>query len=201
MTAVLYEGMLAPVASLSLTGAICYQGEQNSPCGYQYRKILPAMIADWRSVFSAVPVDGDEAAETRESQAITAATIPNTCLAVTTDTADPGNIHAKEKEPVGDRLAPKCSRIAAHADCGLVVEGDTLGEFSIAGDERKWFWADARIGGDSVVVSSPSVPPPTQVRCAWQSRPAATLFNRAGLPAVPFRSDTWPGKTEGARPY
>ncbi len=245
MPTVLSEGMLAPIAPLSLTGALWYQGEQNSPRGFQYRKILPAMIADWRSLFaqgdfpfyivglpaftkrSAVPVDGDDWTETRESQAIAAATVPNSCLAVTIDTGDPDNIHAKEKQPVGDRLAlcalaknygkdvvysgptlesverlPDSIRMHfAHADGGLVVRGDRLGEFSIAGDDRKWVWADARIDGDTVVVSSPSVPNPTQVRYAWQSNPAATLFNGAGLPAAPFRTDTWPGKTEGHRPY
>lgn len=245
MPTVLYEGMLAPIAPLSLTGAIWYQGEQNSPRGYQYRKILPAMIADWRSLFgqgdfpfyivslpaftkrSPVPADGDDWAETRESQAIAAAAVPNSCLAVTIDTGDPDNIHAKDKQPVGDRLAlcalakyygknvvysgptlESLERVAGsirlhftHADGGLVVKGDKLEEFSIAGDDRKWFWADARIVGNTVVVSSPSVPNPTQVRYAWQSNPAATLFNGAGLPAVPFRTDTWLGKTQGTRPY
>lgn len=245
MPTVLYEGMLAPVAPLSITGAIWYQGEQNSPRGYQYRKILPAMIADWRALFgegdlpfyivslpaftkrSPVPVDGDDWTETRESQALTAATVPNSCLAVTIDTGDPDNIHAKDKEPVGNRLAlcalakyygksvvysgptlesvervPGAIRLHfAHADGGLVVKGEKLEEFSIAGDDRKWFWADAHIEGNTIVVSSPSVPNPTQVRYAWQSNPAATLFNSAGLPAAPFRTDSWPGKTEGARSY
>ena len=245
MPAVLYEGMLAPIAPLSITGAIWYQGEQNSPRGYQYRKILPAMIADWRSLFaqgnfpfyivglpaftkrSPIPVDGDDWTETRESQAITAATVPNSCLAVTIDTGDPDNIHAKDKQPVGDRLAlcalakyygknvvysgptlesverlPGSIRLHfAHSDGGLIVKGDKLEEFSIAGDDRKWFWADARIKGNTIVVSSPAVPNPTQIRYAWQSNPAATLFNGAGLPAAPFRTDTWPGKTEGHRPY
>jgi sialate O-acetylesterase len=146
---------------------------------------------------------------------------------VTIDTGDPDNIHAKDKQPVGDRLAlcalakyygknvvysgpvvesverlPGSIRLHfAHSDGGLVIKGDNLEEFSIAGDDRKWAWADARIDGDNVVVSSSSVPNPTQVRYAWQSTPAATLFNGAGLPAGPFRTDTWPGKTEGHRPY
>jgi len=238
-------GVRLLVAPLSITGAIWYQGEQNSPRGYQYRKILPAMIADWRSLFaqedlpfyivslpaftkrSLIPVDGDDWTETRESQAITAATVPNSCLAVTIDTGEPDNIHAKDKQPVGERLAlcalakhygknvvhsgpilesverlPDSIRLHfAHTDGGLIVKGDKLGEFSIAGDDRKWSWADARIDGVTVVVSSSSVPHPTQVRYAWQSNPAATLFNGAGLPAVPFRTDTWPSKTEGHRPY
>jgi sialate O-acetylesterase len=245
MPTVLYEGMLKPVAPLAITGAIWYQGEQNSPRGYQYRKILPAMIADWRKLFgqgdfpfyivslpafkprSATPVDGDEWAETRESQALTAASVPNSCLVVTIDTGDPDNIHAKEKKPVGERLAlcalanhygekvafsgptlttverlPGSIRLHfAHADGGLEVKGSKLEEFSIAGEDRKWYWAEARLEGDTVVVSSPSVPNPKEVRYAWQSNPAATLFNHAGLPAGPFRTDNWPGMTESHRPY
>jgi len=82
-----------------------------------------------------------------------------------------------------------------------VAKGGTLAEFEIAGDDRKWYWADARIEGRTVVVSSPSVSNPREVRYAWQSNPAATLFNGAGLPAVPFRTDTWTGMTESHRPY
>jgi sialate O-acetylesterase len=244
MPSVLYEGMLAPVAPLSITGTIWYQGEQNSERGFQYRRILPVMIADWRRLFgqgdfpfyivslpafghrSAMPTD-DAWAETRESQALTAASVRNSCLAVTIDTGDPDNIHPKDKQPVGERLAlcalakhygkhvvcsgPTLSSVKrlrgsirlrfAHTDGGLVVKGPKLEEFAIAGEERKWYWADARIEGKTVVVSSPSVPNPKEVRYAWQSNPAATLFNGAGLPAAPFRTDTWPGKTEDHRPY
>jgi len=67
------------------------------------------------------------------------------------------------------------------------VKGTKLEEFAIAGEDRKWYWADAHIEGDTVLVSSPSVPNPKEVRYAWQSNPAATLFNGAGLPAGPFR--------------
>jgi sialate O-acetylesterase len=241
---VLYEGMLAPIAPLSITGALWYQGEQNSERGYQYRKILPVTIADWRKLFgqgdfpfyivslpafghrSPTPID-DAWAETRESQALSAATVPNSCLAVAIDTGDPDNLHPKDKRPVGERLAlcalaqhygkkvvdsgpslasverlPDSIRLHfAHADGGLIAHGDQLEEFSIAGDDGKWYWADAHIEGDTVVVSSPSVPSPKEVRYAWQSNPAATLFNGAGLPAKPFRTDTWPGITQGHRPY
>ncbi len=245
MPAVLYQGMLEPIAPIAISGALWYQGEQNSPRGYQYRRVLTAMIGDWRKLFdqgnfpfyivqlpafkhrSATPVDGDEWTELRESQAVVAATVPDTCLAVTIDTGDPDNIHSKDKEPVGNRLAlcalakyygkkvvyegptfksvdrlPGSIRIHfEHTDGGLVVKGDKLGEFSVAGDDHKWYWADARIEGDSVVVSSPSVPNPKQVRYAWQSNPEATLYNGAGLPAVPFRTDDWPELTQSARPY
>jgi sialate O-acetylesterase len=244
MPSVLYEGMLVPIAPLSITGALWYQGEQNSERGFQYRRILPVTIADWRKLFaqgdfpfyivslptfrqrSATPID-DTWAETRESQAITAASVPNSCLAVTIDTGDPENLHPKDKQPVGERLAfcalakhygkkvahsgptlasverlPNSIRLHfAHTDGGLVVKGAKLEEFAIAGEDRKWYWADARIEGDTIIVSSPSVPNPQEVRYAWQSNPAATLFNGAGLPAGPFRTDTWLGITEGKRPY
>ena len=244
MPAVLYQGMLAPIAPLSITGALWYQGEQNSERGYQYRKILPAMIADWRALFGqgdfpfyivslpafkhrrATPID-DEWAETRESQALTAAETRNSCLAVTIDTGDPDNIHPQDKQPVGDRLAlcalanyygghvvysgptlvsvegiPGAMRLHfSHTDGGLVVKGTKLEEFSVAGEDHKWHWADARVEGDTVVVSSSSVPKPEAVRYAWQSNPAATLFNGAGLPAGPFRTDNWRGITEAHRPY
>jgi sialate O-acetylesterase len=244
MPSVLYEGMLAPIAPLSVTGALWYQGEQNSERGFQYRKVLPVTIADWRKLFgqgdfpfyivslptfrhrSETPTD-DTWAETRESQAVTAASVRNSCLAVTIDTGDPDNIHPKDKLPVGERLAfcalakhygkkvvysgptlASVERLAgsirlhfAHTDGGLVVKGAKLEEFAIAGEDRKWYWADAHIEGHTVVVSSPSVPNPKEVRYAWQSNPAATLFNGAGLPAAPFRTDTWPGITEGQRPY
>ena len=244
MPTVLYEGMLGPIAPLSIAGVLWYQGEQNSERGYHYRKVLPAMIADWRRLFaqgdvpfyivslpafkhcSATPVD-DAWAETRESQALTAASVPNSCLAVTIDTGDPDNIHPQDKLPVGERLArcalanhygqpvvysgptlasverlPGAIRLHfAHTDGGLIVKGAKLEEFSIAGEDRKWVWADARIEGDTIVVSSPSVPNPQEVRYAWQSNPAATLFNGAGLPAAPFRTDHWPGITDSQRPY
>jgi sialate O-acetylesterase len=244
MPSVLYEGMVAPLVPLTITGTIWYQGEENSERGYEYRKVLPAMIADWRSAFgqgnfpfyivslpaykqrSATPID-DAWAETRESQAITATSVPNTCLAITIDTGAPDNIHPKEKVPVGDRLA-RCALASyyrkkilfqgptlasvdrrpgsvvlhfTHADGGLVAKGGKLGEFSIAGVDRKWVWAEARIEGDTIVVSSPSVPNPKEVRYAWQSNPVATLFNGEGLPAPPFRTDMWRGITEGQRPY
>jgi sialate O-acetylesterase len=77
-----------------------------------------------------------------------------------------------------------------HSDGGLIFKGPKLEEFSIAGETRKWYWADAHIEGNDVILSSASVPNPQVVRYAWQSNPAATLFNGAGLPAGPFRTDT-----------
>jgi sialate O-acetylesterase len=240
---VLYKGMLEPIGSLAITGAIWYQGESNTRRGYEYRKVLPAMIADWRSLFhqgdfpfyivslpfngqrSATPTD-DGWAEIRESQAITAKEVPNTCLAITIDTGDADSVHPRVKQPVGDRLAD-CAlgqyygeKIAyqspvlaswnpvpgaielhfAHAEGGLVMK-DEPDAFQVAGADHKWYWADAHVFGDTVIVSTSLVQNPVAVRYDWQSNPPATLFNKAGLPAGPFRTDDWPGVTEDARPY
>jgi len=83
----------------------------------------------------------------------------------------------------------------------LVAKGGRLEGFIIAGRDRKWRRAEARIQGTTVIVSAPEVPHPTQARYAWQSNPAATLFNGAGLPASPFRTDAWPLITQHQRPY
>jgi len=243
MPGVLYRGMLEPIAPLAISGAIWYQGESNTERAYQYRRLLPALIGDWRKLFGqgdfpfyivSLPAfqhrretPGDDSwAELREAQTLTAKNVPHSCLAVTIDTGDPDNIHPVDKAPAGDRLAlcalgehyglsvpyagPTLASVEHlagalklnfdHTDGGLVVKGDKPGEFSLAGDDRKWYWADARIQGDSVIVSASLVPDPKAVRYAWQSNPAATLFNGAGLPAVPFRTDDWPEMTQTSTP-
>ena len=161
-------------------------------------------------------------AELREAQALTARNVPDCGLATTVDTGDADDIHPKNKVPVGDRLAycalaqtygekipyrgptyasmrqlPGALKLNfKHTDGGLVVKGDKLGEFSVAGKDHRWHWADAKIDGDSVIVSSPDVPGPVAARYAWQANPLATLYNGAGLPAVPFRTDDWPESTQ-----
>lgn len=232
MPAVLYNGMIAPVAPLAICGAIWYQGESNVGRDEQYRRLLPAMIADWREAFgqgdfpfyivslaSFMPhrdAPGDDAwAELREAQAFSAHTVANSGLAVTIDVGDANDIHPIDKKPVGERLALcaltghygmslPCSgpifdsldelpgALKLHFENtgdGLVVRGAKLGEFSVSGEDGKWHWADARIEGDAVVVSSPDVPNPKAARYAWQANPVATLYNGEGLPAVPFRTD------------
>lgn len=161
-------------------------------------------------------------AELREAQALTAKTVPGCGLAVTIDTGEADNIHPKDKAPVGERLAalaltkhygrtvpcagpefagleklPGALRVRfTHAEGGLVSRDPEPGEFSLAGADGKWVWAEARLEGESVVVSSPQVPEPVAVRYAWQGNPKASLFNKAGLPATPFRSDDWKLSTQ-----
>ncbi len=233
MPAVLYNGMIAPITPLAITGAIWYQGEANVGRAEQYQELLPTMIADWREQFGQGDFPfyivslaafmqhrdqpGDDGwAELREAQDVVAHTVPNSGLAVAIDVGDANDIHPKDKKEVGERLAllaldkhygkqvvssgPRLASVEPvsggtlrihfdHVDGGLVVKGDNLEEFSVAGADGKWFWADARIDGDTVVVSSAQVPQPEQVRYAWQANPKAALFNAAGLPAIPFRTD------------
>ena len=236
MASVLYNGMLAPIVPLSITGAIWYQGESHEKLAAPYYKLLPAMISDWRRLFgqgdfpfyivslpvyrhrSEAPVD-DGWTGVREAQSLAAKNVPHSCLAVTVDTGNPDNVHPIDKREPGERLAlcalgehygkdvvysgptlKSVERLSGtirlhfdHVEGGLLAKGGELGEFSVAGDDRKWHWASARIEGDSIVVSSASVPNPKEVRYAWQANPKATLFNGAGLPAAPFRTDNWPG--------
>ena len=244
MPMVLYEGMIQPVAPLSIRGAIWYQGEANAERAHQYQTLLPAMIGDWRTLFHqgdfpfyivSLPAfmhhrdqPGDDSwAELREAQALTAQKVKHSGVAVTIDTGDADNIHPIDKQVVWERLAlcalaneygkkipyagPTFASVThlpgalklqfKHTDGGLVVKGDKPGEFSVAGKDRQWHWAEARVDGDSVVVSSAAVPDPQAARYAWQANPMATLFNGAGLPAVPFRTDNWPGVTENRKPW
>jgi sialate O-acetylesterase len=244
MPSVLFQGMIEPVAPLSIRGVIWYQGEANFQRAHQYRTLLPAMIGDWRKVFqqgdfpfyiAGLPKfmahrdkpGSDGWTELREAQALTAQTVKNSALAVTVDTGEADNIHPKAKQVVGERLAlcalaneygkkitfagPEFSTVKRlpgalkisfkHADGGLVAKGGRPGEFSVAGNDRQWHWADAQLEGDSVIISSPQVPEPEAARYAWQANPEATLFNGAGLPAVPFRTDDWPGVTDNAKPW
>ena len=144
-------------------------------------------------------------------------TVTNTGMAITMDVGDPVNIHPKNKQAVGHRLAlwafakvygqhvpysgplPAGNEIKGnemilsftHTDRGLVAKDGELTGFVIAGDDHHWTPATARIQGEQVIVSSPEVKSPKAVRYAWAANPACNLFNGAGLPASPFRTDDW----------
>lgn len=74
-------------------------------------------------------------------------------------------------------------------------DGGPVKGFAIAGADRKFHWADARIVANRVEVSSPNVPHPVAVRYAWADNPVCNLYNSADLPAAPFRTDMFPGVT------
>jgi sialate O-acetylesterase len=153
--------------------------------------------------------------EIREAQLIAWKNTPNTAMAVTIDVGDADDIHPANKEPVGERLALAARALAyaepieysgpvfdsmrvqggravltfTHHGGGLVAPGGELIGFTIAGADGVFHLANARIDGETVVVSSPAVTAPTTVRYGWENVPAGNLFNRTGLPASPFRSD------------
>jgi sialate O-acetylesterase len=161
-------------------------------------------------------------AELREAQFLTLKNTPNPGLAVALGLGEAGNVHPHRKVEVADRLALwalgttygrggefsgplfDSARIEAgairigfqHTGGGLTLSaGSVLRGFAIAAADRKFYWADARLEGAAVVVSSPQVPAPVAVRYAWADNPDANLANGAGLPAAPFRTDDWPGLT------
>ena len=234
---VLFNAMIHPLVGFPIRGAIWYQGCNNEHKGYQYRELLPLLIRDWRQQWGydfpfyivqlanykqqqTLPGD-DEWAEVREAQAMAARHVENCGLACTIDIGDANDIHPKNKQEVGRRLAliarantygeqsvefsgplyrdyriegNQIRILFDHAQ-GLATEspGTVVKGFAIAGSDRQWHWANARIDGQTVVVSSPDVAAPVAVRYAWHVNPVCNLQNAAGLPAVPFRTDDWPG--------
>ena len=155
-------------------------------------------------------------AEVREAQLLTVERVPNTGLAVAIDIGDANNIHPNNKQEVGGRLALAAEAVAygqkieysgpiyqsmksegstirlrfRHLGGGLLAKGgDKLTGFAIAGADGKFVWADAKIDGATVVVSSPTVAVPTMTRYGWADNLGCNLYNQTGLPAVPFRAD------------
>jgi sialate O-acetylesterase len=165
---------------------------------------------------TAKPVDSDWA-ELREAQWLVAKNLKKTGMAVITDVGDKDDIHPTKKEPAGQRLALLARKVAYgekliaegptyrkakfddgaaelsfnNVGSGLEARGGSLKGFAIAGEDKKFVWADARIEGNKVIVSSPSVPEPKAVRYGWADFPVVNLFNKEGLPATPFRTDDW----------
>ena len=231
---VLYNGMVSPIVPFAVKGAIWYQGESNADRGYQYRTLLPTMIQSWRDAFQCgdfpflivqlagfmhppiKPAD-DNWAELREAQFLTAKSVRNVGIMTAIDIGEMDDIHPKNKQEVGRRLALvaeqrffgkklvasgptyKSMKIDGttirlsfdHVDGGLVTGSGPMLGFAIAGDNHQWHWAEAKIDGTDVVVSSSEVPNPVAVRYGWSAFTKGTLANGAGLPAFPFRTDDW----------
>jgi len=234
--ATLYNAMIAPIVPYAIKGAIWYQGESNAGRSYQYRTLFPLMINDWRTRWGyAFPFyfvqlanfmqSRDEPgesgwAELREAQLQTLR-LADTGMAVIIDIGDAADIHPKNKQDVGKRLALQARektygqqitgsgplyesyliekgkiRISFQPNTSkLVAKDGAVKGFAIAGPDKKFHWAEAVIDGNQVVVSSPDVSFPIAVRYAWADNPVCNLFNEAGLPASPFRTDDWAGVT------
>jgi len=238
----LFNAMIHPVLNYGIRGALWYQGESNAGRAYEYRKAFPLMIQDWRNhfkqgdfpfyfvqlaSFSAANGNsklGSTWAELREAQTMTLS-LPNTGMAVTTDIGEANDIHPRNKQDVGKRLAAialnqlydkkkeysgpmyqsmkvdgnKIRLTFTHAGSGLLVKDKYgyLKGFEVAGADQKFHYAKAWMEGNEVVVSCDDVPTPVAARFAWADNPEdANLFNKEGFPAVPFRTDTWKGVTE-----
>ena len=225
----LYNAMIAPLEPFGLKGALWYQGESNAERPEQYGRLLPALIGDWRRRFDSplpfhivqlagfmAPDDTPRADDwplLRAAQARVAQTVPRVGLVVATDIGDEKDIHPKNKQDVGLRLAlsalardygrpvkylgptaksilPNGSRLLvsfANAEGGLSLRGEADRVFAVAGEDRNWFWARAQVEGERVVLTSPMVPAPKMVRFGWSNLPRAALYNGAGLPAAPFQ--------------
>lgn len=229
----LYNGMIVPIVPYTLKGVIWYQGENNAEHAYQYRRLFPAMIHNWREDFKngslpfyfvQISPHRSQNPEIREAQLLTYRNVAHTGMAVTTDNGDSLDIHPRNKKLVGERLSLwalhneygqkaeysgplyRSMKITGnkiriqfdHAGDGLVAKGNSaLQEFTIAGSDEKFVPANAVIEGDEVVVWSDAIEKPVAVRFAWRNVPTPNLYNKAYLPASPFRTDSWKGVTEG----
>jgi sialate O-acetylesterase len=232
--ATLYNGMIAPLAPYAIRGAIWYQGESDAGRAERYGLQLKTMITNWRGLWKQgdfaflfvqlpnfmppqkEPVENGGWPSIRE-QFVKTLAVPNTGMAVTIDIGEAGDIHPKNKQDVGFRLAQwalaknygmdviacgplyksmnkQGSTIALAFDYGdglAARNGEKLKGFAIAGEDKKFVWAEAKIEGAAVIVSSPQVAAPAAVRYDWANNPDGNLVNKAGLAASPFRTDEW----------
>ncbi len=224
--AALFNAMVAPFTPLPIRGVIWYQGESNTgdERAPVYSSLFQTMIQDWRShwaqgdfPFLFVQIanfntTGDWPG-VREAQRRTLS-LANTGMAVTIDIGDSTNIHPRDKQDVGHRLAlwarvlsygehiqdsgplfrqavPQGKEMRIwfdHAANGVMAKGGELRGFEVAGTDGKFVSANAKVDGDTVLVSSAAVPAPVYVRYGWSVDPNCNLYNVEGLPASPFTS-------------
>jgi sialate O-acetylesterase len=238
---VIYNAMIHPLRNYALTGFVWYQGESNAGRGYEYRTVFPALIQGWRNAFKqgdlpfyfvqlanfetplAQPAASDWA-ELRESQ-MYALKLPHTGMAVAIDIGEANDIHPKNKQEIGRRLALQALRktyskpVEAEAPCitnvvfkeskaWLSVQSSSplqksagakhVNGFALAGVDSVFYWVDkVELHGDKIIVSASKVVSPVAVRYAWAKNPGLLhLYSTEGLPLVPFRSDNWKGITD-----
>jgi sialate O-acetylesterase len=226
----LYNGMISPLLPYAIRGAIWYQGESNNGEGMLYYEKMKALIDGWRTVWNdpempfyfvqLAPYHYNGNPENLpgiwEAQTATLA-VSNTGMAVTVDIGNVGDIHPKDKQDVGKRLALwalaktygreglvysgplyRSMEIEGnsirlrfdHVGSGLVSRDDKpLSNFTIAGEDGKFVDATAKIDGDTIVVHADGVTAPRAVRFGWNQEAEPNLSNKEGLPASPFRTD------------
>jgi sialate O-acetylesterase len=229
----LYNAMIAPLQPFAIRGVLWYQGEANAGNAAQYQTLFPAMIEDWRAQWGCgafpflfvqlanflevqtAPVQGNASwPYLREAQTMTLR-LTNTAMACAIDIGEAKDIHPRNKQEVGRRLALAARALVdgetleyagpqfaeykitgsnvtvrfTHVGGGLVARGDTLRGFAVCGADSNWVWATATIMGPCVGLTAPSVPKPVAVRYNWANNPVGNLYNKDGLPAPPFRTD------------
>ena len=236
----LYNGMIHPLVPFAIRGALWYQGESNHGEGMLYHEKMKALIYGWRALWKRedLPFYFVQLAPYRyggdptrlpgiwEAQLKTLS-VPHTGMAVTVDIGNVGDIHPRNKQDVGKRLALwalaktygrkylvysgplyRSMKVEGeevrlrfdHVGGGLVSrDGAPLSRFTIAGADRKFVEAKARIDGDTVVVHTDGVEKPVAVRFAWHQEAEPNLSNEEGLPASPFRTDDWTAKKKDDR--
>jgi sialate O-acetylesterase len=229
----LYNAMIAPLINYTIKGFLWYQGESNTGRAEEYKKLQPAMIADWRNRWKQgdlpflyvqlpnfmeanyLPAES-QWAEFRDAQ-LKCLSVPNSAMAVAIDLGEWNDLHPDRKKDVGDRLAFAALKLAygenivysgpiyqsaviednkvtisfSNVGGGLITnDGEDLRQFAIAGADKKFVWAKAKIEGNKVIVWNDDLPDPMYVRYAWADNPdGANLYNKEGLPASPFRTD------------
>lgn len=225
--ALLYNGMIHPLQPMALRGVIWYQGESNADRAADYRHLSETMITDWRRQFghgdfpflyvqlAGYDINWPGWIQVMEAQQQTL-TVPNTGMAVAADVGAEKDIHPKDKQTVGQRLALVGRAVAygekivhsgptlekavgakhgavelgfANVGGGLVLRPGIVGAFEIAGADGNFQPASAVVVDGKVVVSSPGITAPKAVRYAWRNFPTCQLYNREGLPAPPFRAE------------
>ncbi|MCI4444118.1 MAG: 9-O-acetylesterase [Lentimicrobium sp.] len=241
----LYNAMVNPLIPYAFEGVLWYQGETNAWRAQQYKKAFPLLINDWRKKwnqgdfpFYFVQIssfnetngnsnNGSMWAELREAQTQTLK-LPNTGMCVTTDIGNPTDIHPKNKQDVGKRLAAialknvykqnivctgptfKSMEIQGNK---IIVSFENLGSglstpdkygylkgFEIAGDDKVFHFANAQIVDNKVVIYCENVPNPVALHFGWADDASDNnLYNKEGFPAVPFRTDNWKNVTENVK--
>ncbi len=233
---VLYNGMIAPIIPYGIRGVTWYQGEANVLRPLEYRSLFPAMINSWREKWNqgdfpflfvqlanymkpAEEPENSNWAELREAQTLTLKKVSNTGMAVIIDIGEANDIHPKNKQDVGKRLALSALKVAYNKDIdysgpmyesieitdhkvrvkfkeigeGLLVKNryGYVNGFALAGADKIFHWAKAHIvNKDTIVLISDAVSAPKYVRYNWSNNPGDTnLYNKEGLPASPFRTD------------
>ena len=238
----LFNAMVNPLIPFAFEGVLWYQGETNAWRAQQYKKAFPLLINDWRKKwnqgnfpFYFVQIssfnetngnsnNGSMWAELREAQTQTLK-LPNTGMCVTTDIGDPNDIHPKNKQDVGKRLAAialknvykqnivcagptfKSMNIQGNK---IVISFENIGSglstpdkygylkgFEIAGEDKVFYFAKAQIENDKVVIYSEKVQNPVAIHYGWADDASENnLFNKEGFPANSFRTDNWKNVTE-----